>query len=271
MACIIEIENAINRSINDKLPYRDTVMSREAAKDISTYLNKLWDSDLAYAIQHSNIGGYKVAINPIKPISEKLLVKQEAIEARLKKNNPNFEKDSQIFIKSKRDLQFYNNDLALMEQEDFNQQYDSDDIAKQFLNDGDFNNTSINNDIKEYDRLVRELNGDQPKKFTFGTRNWSLNKFGNYDWIDPITKQIYMRNVNLDTGLIQEEADLLKPVEPGLIQSSLDYIDSNRKLLSLENQFAEIGYDLEDLIKQLVEVKTMSDYFKIQEILNKIC
>jgi hypothetical protein len=80
-----------------------------------------------------------------------------------------------------------------------------------------------------------------------------------------------MRNVNLDTGISEAEPELDKPVDPELIKNNLDYINSNRILLTLDYQFAELGYDLEDLIEKLVKVKTMREYNKLQEIFNKLC
>ena len=71
-------------------------------------------------------------------------------------------------------------------------------------------------------KLVEQANGEQPKTFTFGNRRWILNKFNNYDWSDPITNQIYMRNVNLDTGISEAEPELDKPVDQELIQKNLE-------------------------------------------------
>ena len=131
--------------------------------------------------------------------------------------------------------------------------------------------SSISDDMAEYTKLVEQNNGVQPKTFTVGTRTWTLNKFGNYDWADPTSGQIYMRNIDMETGESIPEPALNEPVNPELIQKDLEYIDSIRKALELDIKFAELGYDLNDLIKRLASAKTMKEYNDVQEIFNKLC
>lgn len=101
MACKIEIEKSINNSIEKQLPNREAVMSKAAAKSIVDYLNNLWNSAVARIIQYSGQGGYKVKINSLTPTIEKEFKKQEAAEDSFERN-----------------LDFFNGDVALMEQED---------------------------------------------------------------------------------------------------------------------------------------------------------
>jgi hypothetical protein len=131
--------------------------------------------------------------------------------------------------------------------------------------------SSINNDMAEYQKLMELSKGVQPKTFSVGTRTWTLNKFGNYDWSDPTSGQIYMRNIDMETGESIPEPALNEPVNPELIQKDLEYIDSIRKALELDIKFAELGYDLNDLIKRLASAKTMKEYNDVQEIFNKLC
>lgn len=131
--------------------------------------------------------------------------------------------------------------------------------------------SSINTDMEEYQKLVEASNGVQPKTFTVGTRTWNLNKFGNYDWSDPTTNQIYMRNVDMETGKSVPEPGMNDPVDPKLIENSLNFIDNAKKLFDVETVLAQYGYDLNDLLKELEEVKTMQDYFKVKEKFDKLC
>jgi hypothetical protein len=131
--------------------------------------------------------------------------------------------------------------------------------------------SSISDDMAEYAKLIEQNNGVQPKTFTVGTRTWTLNKFGNYDWADPTSGQIYMRNIDMETGESIPEPALNEPVNPELIQKDLEYIDSIRKALELDIKFAELGYNLNDLIKRLAGAKTMKEYNDVQEIFNKLC
>jgi len=131
--------------------------------------------------------------------------------------------------------------------------------------------SSINTDMEEYQKLVEASNGVQPKTFTVGTRTWNLNKFGNYDWSDPTTNQIYMRNVDMETGKSVPEPLREEPVNPKLIEANLNWINTNKKLLDLDNKLAFLGYDINDVIDKLVSAKTMGDYYDVQEIFNKLC
>ena len=145
------------------------------------------------------------------------------------------------------------------------------DIQKGKISGKDISNTSLVTDMEEYAKLVNANNGVQPKTFNVGTRTWTLNKFQNYDWSDPTTGQIYMRNINMETGISEEEPGMSDPVNPALIEQSLNFIDSNRKLLALDHKFADMGYDINDIIRDLMEAKTMQDYFNVKEKLDKLC
>ena len=80
-----------------------------------------------------------------------------------------------------------------------------------------------------------------------------------------------MRNINMETGQSIPEPGMNDPVDPELIEQSFNFIDTNRKLLALDHKFADMGYDIEDVLKQLSEAKTMEDYFKVKQILDKLC
>jgi hypothetical protein len=131
--------------------------------------------------------------------------------------------------------------------------------------------SSINDDMVEYTRLVEQNNGAQPKTFTVGTRTWTLNKFGNYDWSDPTSGQIYMRNINMETGVSVPEPLMNEPVDPALVEESLNFINSNRKLLALDHKLADMGIDINDFLKQVEQIKTMEDYFKAKKTIDKLC
>ena len=125
--------------------------------------------------------------------------------------------------------------------------------------------------MEEYNRLVTASNGVQPKSFTVGTRTWTLNKFGNYDWSDPTTNEIYMRNINMENGVSVPEPGMNDPVDPALVEESLSFINSNRKLLALDHKLADMGIDINDFLKQVEQIKTMEDYFKAKKTIDKLC
>jgi hypothetical protein len=101
MACKIQIREAIQKSIDRKLPDPQAVMSQDAAKGIVDYLNKLWSSAITRMQQYSGLGGFRVVVNPLDDAVDKEFKKQEAAEKAFE-----------------RDINFFKGDEALMEQEE---------------------------------------------------------------------------------------------------------------------------------------------------------
>jgi alkylated DNA repair dioxygenase AlkB len=133
---------------------------------------------------------------------------------------------------------------------------------------------SIEYDMKVYAWLVHEMSGVQPKDFSSGTegiRMYKLNKFGNYDLVDRTTGEIYVRNINMETGKQETEPGLDSPVDPEVIAKALDRLITLRATTNIEEQLATKGYDINDIINNLAEAKTQEDYNKITKILDKLC
>jgi hypothetical protein len=128
---------------------------------------------------------------------------------------------------------------------------------------------SIADDMTEFNKLVEANKGSLPKTFTVGKRNWVRNPFGNYDSVDAETGEIYIRNANMQTGILEPEAGLKDPITPELKAQGLEYLETN--IDDLVEPLAELGYDIKDLMNNLANAKTFEDYNKIQEILNKLC
>ena len=98
MACRIEIEKTINKSIDDALPFRFANMSFDGAKKISDDLNDLW-GPLAKPTR-SSTATYQVNIFGLPAAVDREFAKQKKAEDTFK-----------------RDLDFFNQDVALYEQE----------------------------------------------------------------------------------------------------------------------------------------------------------
>lgn len=101
MPCPIQIREAIQSSIDKKLPDSQAVMSQNAAKEIVGYLNKLWSSAVARIQQYSGLGGFRVIINSLEDAVNKEFKRQQDAEKAFE-----------------RDLDFFKGDEALLEQED---------------------------------------------------------------------------------------------------------------------------------------------------------
>jgi len=133
---------------------------------------------------------------------------------------------------------------------------------------------SLEYDMKVYDFLLTDSGGVQPTDFNSGTdgiRMYKLNKFGNYDLVDKTTGEIYVRNLNMETGKQETEPGFDSPVDPEVIDKALDRLITLRATTNIEEQLATKGYDINDIINNLAEAKTQEDYNKITKILDKLC
>jgi hypothetical protein len=128
---------------------------------------------------------------------------------------------------------------------------------------------TISEDIAVFNDLVKANKGVLPKTFMVADRKWILNGNGNYDLVDSATGDIFMKNISMETGLAEPEASQVEPLNEAVKTAGLEY------LLSMQDELAEpladLGYDIKDLMNNLAKAKTVEDYNKIQEILNKLC
>jgi len=97
MACKIEIKNTIEKSIDDRLPYKKEVMSKEKATGIATTLNNLWGS-IAAIQEYSGQGGYIVNISNLN----------KAVDLE-------YDRQVEAAASFSQDLDFFNGDVSLFE------------------------------------------------------------------------------------------------------------------------------------------------------------
>ena len=103
MPCKLEIRKSIEASIDKYLPDREAVMSSKAANSIKKTLGDLWSvKNLMNVIQYSGTGGYRVVVNPA------------GMDEAVAKENDSQKKAEERF---ERDLDFFQGDAALLEQE----------------------------------------------------------------------------------------------------------------------------------------------------------
>jgi predicted NAD-dependent protein-ADP-ribosyltransferase YbiA (DUF1768 family) len=130
---------------------------------------------------------------------------------------------------------------------------------------------TIEEDMMMFQELVKANKGELPKSFMSGSRKWTINQYGNYDLVDATTGDIYQRNVNMETGLSEPEVSQEETLDPAKKESALAKIQDMIKNQQLAEQLAIIGYDVKDLLNNLVKAKTMEEYNKVMEILDKLC
>lgn len=130
----------------------------------------------------------------------------------------------------------------------------------------------ITQSIREYKEIVKRNNGRKPIEFMAGNFKWQLNKDGLYNLVDKFTNDVYLRNMDLDTGEIVPVVDPRRP----LSEDKRDRIyRSFRQLIkeqALDEYLAVKGIDVADIYTDLREATTDQDLNKILEILLKaIC
>jgi len=113
-------------------------------------------------------------------------------------------------------------------------------------------------------------NGKPPITFTVGVSTWKLNKNFNYDLIEQDTGEVQLKNVNMVTGMIEEDA-----VEYTILTRKQlnDYIkDFQQKVITfnLEDLLAVYSIDIQDVYKRLNSATTTEDLIEIETEINRI-
>jgi hypothetical protein len=103
-------------------------------------------------------------------------------------------------------------------------------------------------DTAEFNNLVTMNDGVKPTSFDVQDRRWILNVEGLYDLVDKTTGEIYLKDVNMETG-IQVYRPNVTPVDEARRANAIKYLNDNYKVLDVV--FAEKGYDIKDIISKL--------------------
>ena len=115
-------------------------------------------------------------------------------------------------------------------------------------------------------------NKKPPITFTVGVSTWKLNKNFNYDLIDQDTGEVLLANVNMVTGIIEEDTVEYKILTRTQLN---DYIkDFEQKVIAynLDELLAIFGINIKDVYKKLNQATTTEDLIEIEtEINNKLC
>jgi hypothetical protein len=124
-------------------------------------------------------------------------------------------------------------------------------------------------DMNEFNNLVSMTNGVKPTTFDVQARHWVLNNRGYYDLVDKTTGEIYLRDIDMQTGL-QVYKPNMTPVDEARRVNAIKYLNDNYKLL--DTVFAEKGYDIKDIISKLESLSTQEELNDIiTNILKKLC
>ena len=129
----------------------------------------------------------------------------------------------------------------------------------------------INKDINVFNSEIERL-GKMPKDFMAGNRKWILNNMNLYDLVDEATGDMYLRDMNMFTGEVQEETTSNKPVNPKQLYNFTRQIISGIKQYKLDQLLIAKGIKTDDVFELLKKVNTQSELNRIiNKILKAIC
>ena len=114
--------------------------------------------------------------------------------------------------------------------------------------------------------------GKPPITFTVGVSTWKVNKNSNYDLIDQDTGEVLLANVNMVTGIIEE--DVVESI-PLTAKQKNDFIkDFEQKVIAynLDELLSLFDINIQDVYKKINNATTKEDLIEIEtEINNKLC
>jgi hypothetical protein len=130
-------------------------------------------------------------------------------------------------------------------------------------------------EIDAFNRDVENRDGALPKEYFTGVddvNKWSLNQSNLYDLVDKDTGEIYLRDVNLSTGMMEKKETTPEPVPEKERQEAIDYINNSVKEFRLDEILAERGYDVNDIISNLASAENKEEFNKIiNKLLRLLC
>ena len=104
-----------------------------------------------------------------------------------------------------------------------------------------------------------------------GVRLWKIYKNGNYNLVDEDTGEIYMRNVNMETGKAEPESELTELITDELRETAMDELLNLLELPGIIQAFADLNEDATEILNNLANAKTKEEYNKVMKIIDKLC
>jgi hypothetical protein len=122
-----------------------------------------------------------------------------------------------------------------------------------------------------YDQAKRML-GKQPDSFVAGQSKWQLNSKGLYNLVDMNSNNVFLRDMDMETGKLVTEKDTSGPVDPKKVEREMKYFNSLVVNEKLDEVLAELDIDIFDVIDDLEKAKTNNEFDKIMsDIRKKLC
>jgi hypothetical protein len=114
--------------------------------------------------------------------------------------------------------------------------------------------------------------GKQPDSFVAGQSKWQLNSKGLYNLVDMNSNNVFLRDMDMETGKLVTEKDTSGPVDPKKVEREMKYFNSLVVNEKLDEVLAELDIDIFDVIDDLEKAKTNNEFDKIMsDIRKKLC
>ena len=127
-----------------------------------------------------------------------------------------------------------------------------------------------NPEITEFNTYLEENNNVFPKEFNASNgRRYLLNDNNLYDLVSPDGKTMYLRNMNLKTGKVENILEPTIPVSDERKNQAIKDINEIMKIMDLDLIMAEDGYNIYQMMEDINNATTLSEVEKIEEIIRK--
>jgi len=131
---------------------------------------------------------------------------------------------------------------------------------------------SIAESLRTYQSIVEANNGRKPVEFMAGNLKWQLNNKGLYNSVDKFTNDVYVRDMDLETGEMIPEIDPGVPVNEAKRDRIFRAVMQMIREQSFDEYLAVKGIDTTDIYESLRDAKTEGELNKVLETLLKaIC
>jgi len=165
--------------------------------------------------------------------------------------NPNTEEFKELLAK--------NNDNPLLAEIEYDEKYNQSQSEDTPL---------IEKDMVVFQEQV-DKSGKLPKEFITENRKWVLNNMYLYDLVDKKTGAIFLKDMNMLTGKIEEFETLIlqKPVNQKQLFNFTKQVMNAVDNFKLDQILALKGINIEDIYEEISKVTTQN---KLNEVINKI-
>ena len=130
--------------------------------------------------------------------------------------------------------------------------------------------SQANPEITEFNTYLAENDNVFPKEFNASNgRRYLLNDNNLYDLVSPDGKTMYLRNINLETGKVENILEPTIPVSDERKNQAIKDINEIMKIMDLDLIMAEDGYNIYQMMEDINNATTLSEVEKIEEIIRK--